>query len=580
VSDVFVYDRANGILSLVSAVDLTATTFGDDESYAPSISSDGSRVAFASRATNLDPTYIDTNESADIFLRKTVYTTTMMVSVSFFGEPANADSYTPAISPEGDFIAYASDASTLDLYADLNGVRDIYLYNMGTGLTRLISRGLNGSSSNGRSVAPDISRTGSHITYPSRATNLVANDTNNEWDVFAYYRFGEIPTFLTIPSNIPGYPGDAVSVPVNFDSHGQSVDSTTFSVDFDETCLTYNSTNFTLPVTSNGSVSYSISDTDGELDFAIRSNTIPSVPLANGTLAYINFIVKTTCQALLPGATRTARVGFSTDPRASFGINGISLPGITSDGSVVVFGGILGDCNDDQAVDAGDLTALVLEIFDGDGNVPANVPEGTFVGNPVGCNPNQDLLVDAGDISCEVMLIFDPYAPCAWGGSLMSVNPTSSIASIDNANLNIAAAVPGPAKSQVKLPITLASNGHPISSLIFSVDYDRTWLSYASVTFNLPDGFVADMTERQNGKLDFVIYASTPGLSLPDGVIADLILTTGKTTQTTLSSVFFNYEPPVSLGSTAGESVVVDPEDGSVWTFVMGNFLPFTVVAP
>ena len=586
-SDVFAYDRLYNELQLISAVDGTTTTFGDNESYAPSASYDGSRVAFASRASNLvdlnDDTIFDddTNGVADIFVRKTVYTSTVMISVSFFGGLANADSYTPAISPDGMFVAYASDASTLDLYDDMNGVRDIFLYDMGTSLTRLISLSYNGMSSNGRSVAPDISRSGSQVTYPSRATNLVNNDTNNFWDVFAYNRFGVIPTFLNIPSNIPGHPGEAVNVPVNFDGNGHTVDSTTFSVDFDETCLTYNSTTFTLPGTSEGSVSYSATDTDGELDFAVRANTNPAVPLEDGSLAVINFTVKTSCQAVPPDGTRYVRVGFSDDPRASFGSNGQSIPGTTADGSVVVLTGYLGDCNSDGKVDAGDLTAIVLEIFDGDGNVPADVPGGTFPGNPVGCNPNQDLVVDAGDISCEVMVIFDPYASCACASCLVTDDTGVKISSLDeNASLSIAAQVPGPAGRTVHLPITLATKGNPINSLVFSVDYDHTWLSYGSVTFNLPDGFHSDVSLGLNGMLNFVIYASTPGLLLPDGPIADLILTVGKPDQTRLSSVFFNYEPPVSLGNTAGESVAVNAESGSVWTFISGNFLPFTVVAP
>lgn len=583
-SDVFAYDRKYATLYLISAVDGQTTIFGNNESFAPSISQDGSIVAFASRATNLDPTFIDDNLSVDIFKRRPLSTPplTELISVSFFGGLANANSYTPAISPDGKFIAYASDASNLDLYPDMNGERDIFLYEMNTGLTRLISRGYNGISSNGRSVAPDISRMGSHITYPSRASNLVINDSNGVWDVFAYYRFGEIPTFLTIPSNIPGYPNEQVNVPVNFTSNGQSVDSTTFSVDFDETCLTYNSTAFTLPSTSEGSVTYNALDTDGELDFVIRAKTTPAVPLVDDTLAVINFSVKTSCQAVPPDGTYYAPVGFSSDPRASFGSNGQSIPGTTADGSVVVLSGYLGDCNNDGKVDAGDLTALVLEIFDGDGNVPADVTGGTFPGNPVGCNPNQDLVVDAGDISCEVMVIFDSSAPCACGGSLQSLTPLATISSLGDASLSIPAEVPAPARSAVKLPITLATNGNLVNSLVFSVDYDRTWLTYGSVVFSLPDGFTADVSIGTDGKLDFVIYTLTPGSALSDGVIAELTLNVGRPDQTTLSPVFFNPEPPVSLGDTSGESVSVTADSGSVQAFwwYMRNFLPFTVVAP
>jgi len=65
-----------------------------------------------------------------------------------------------------------------------------------------------------------------------------------------------------------------------------------------------------------------------------------------------------------------------------------------------------GDCNADYRLDAGDLAALPMEIFDGDGDAPADTPGGTFPGNPVGCNPNGDAVVDAADVSCMVLLVF------------------------------------------------------------------------------------------------------------------------------------------------------------------------------
>ena len=594
VSDIFAYDRLYGVTLLVSARAGTDDTFGNGKSYTPSVNNYGNSIAFTSKATNLDPNYTDTNGMADVFVRQVVYENTVMVSVSFFGEPANANSYTPSISGDGKFIAFASDASTLDLYNDMNGERDIFLHDMNTGLTRLISRAYTGGQSNGRSVAPAVSYLGRFVTFPSRATNLVSDDTNNKWDVFVFDGQGTTPTFLSIPANIPGYSGESVSVPIDFASTGPSVDAATFSVDFDETCLIYNSTSFSLPSTSAGAVGYDASDTDGELDFVIQPVSSPPVALVDGQIALINFTVDSACQAPVDG-TRTVYVGFSVDPRASFGANGVSVVGATTDGTVVVLDGYLGDCNGDTDVDAGDLSALVLEIFDGDGNVPADVPFGEFGGGTVGCNPNQDLLVDAGDVSCEVMLLFDPGAPCGGGSGLLSYSTPYGTVSTEatNASLSIAAQVSGPAKSNVSMPITLASNGSTVSSLVFSVDYDRSWLNFDpvdadqngipdNVMLYLPNGFQAAVSLGEAGELDFIIYAMSPDVTLPDGVIASVNLTVGKPDVTTLAPVFFFYDPPVSLGSTAGESVPVTADGGSVWAYwwVTRNFLPFTVIAP
>ena len=71
-----------------------------------------------------------------------------------------------------------------------------------------------------------------------------------------------------------------------------------------------------------------------------------------------------------------------------------------------------GDCNADGKVGAGDLSALVLEIFDGDGSAAADAPGGTYAGDPVGCDANGDALIGAGDLSCAVLIVFNGAGAC------------------------------------------------------------------------------------------------------------------------------------------------------------------------
>jgi hypothetical protein len=71
-----------------------------------------------------------------------------------------------------------------------------------------------------------------------------------------------------------------------------------------------------------------------------------------------------------------------------------------------------GDCNVDGQVDAADLTSLVLEIFDGDGDAAMDVPGGSFPGNPRGCDPNADSRINAGDLACGALLIFGTPGGC------------------------------------------------------------------------------------------------------------------------------------------------------------------------
>ena len=71
-----------------------------------------------------------------------------------------------------------------------------------------------------------------------------------------------------------------------------------------------------------------------------------------------------------------------------------------------------GDCNADQVINAGDMSGLALELFDGDGTLPAAVRGGTYPGEPTGCNANGDGAVDAADMSCLVLKIFGSPGAC------------------------------------------------------------------------------------------------------------------------------------------------------------------------
>ena len=64
-----------------------------------------------------------------------------------------------------------------------------------------------------------------------------------------------------------------------------------------------------------------------------------------------------------------------------------------------------GNCNGHGAINAADISCLVLELFDGDGKLPTDTPGGTFPGTAAS-DANEDGVVDAADISCTVRIIF------------------------------------------------------------------------------------------------------------------------------------------------------------------------------
>jgi hypothetical protein len=283
------------------------------------------------------------------------------------------------------------------------------------GLTTRISLDINGEMPNDHSFAPMVAAYGRHVGYVSEATDLVENDRNLHWDVFAYDSQRTIPIFLSIPSSIPASTGTIVTVPVYFSGNDSNIDAAEFSIDYDEECLSFDGSNptairFMLSSGFYTGATYNPNETSSEIDVSIYSFTNPRMAIPDGVIMTIELQVKATCAAP-PGSSRSARVGFSNDPIPSFGNSGVSVSGLALDGFVRILPGLLGDCNGDNRIDAGDLSALVLEIFDGDGMLPGDTPNvnpvtNLFAGNAVGCNPNQDYVVDAGDISCTVNIIF------------------------------------------------------------------------------------------------------------------------------------------------------------------------------
>jgi len=178
--DIVLYDADTGALSLVSRRGVAGVQ-GDDESFAPTISGDGSKVAFGSRATNLIGN--DTNRKADIFVRDLVAGATSRVSTDSSGRQPNNTSFDAAISPDGGFVALSSLASNL-VNGDTNGARDVFLKNLSTGkMTRAsVTNGERQASSS--SGLEDISANGRWVVFSSYASNLVKGDDNNKGDVF------------------------------------------------------------------------------------------------------------------------------------------------------------------------------------------------------------------------------------------------------------------------------------------------------------------------------------------------------------------------------------------------------------
>ncbi len=153
----------------------------NNRSKQPSISADGRYVAFTSEGANLVEK--DLNGVMDVFVRDLVKKTTTRVSVSSNGLEGNQASYWPFISADGRYVTFTSEADNL-VETDPNTYGDVFLHDLKTGKTELISVAINGNSGNDLSFWSSISSDGRYVVFMSQATNLVASDLNDSWDIF------------------------------------------------------------------------------------------------------------------------------------------------------------------------------------------------------------------------------------------------------------------------------------------------------------------------------------------------------------------------------------------------------------
>src|SRR3989442_1497918 len=113
--------------------------------------------------------------------------TTERVSVTSGGTEGNGASLGSALSADGRFVAFQSDATNL-APGDTNGATDVFVRDRQTGMTERVSVASDGTQANNASSYPALSADGRFVAFQSDATNLVAGDTNGATDVFVHDR--------------------------------------------------------------------------------------------------------------------------------------------------------------------------------------------------------------------------------------------------------------------------------------------------------------------------------------------------------------------------------------------------------
>ncbi|HYC22051.1 MAG TPA: DUF4215 domain-containing protein, partial [Candidatus Bathyarchaeia archaeon] len=125
--------------------------------------------------------------------------TTERVSLGPGGVQANNVSDFPALSADGRFVAFQSDATNL-VAGDTNFHTDIFVYDRQNDTIERVSVDSNGVQANDDCLNPAMSADGRFVAFESRATNLIANDTNGVLDVFVHDRTTGVTERVSVDS--------------------------------------------------------------------------------------------------------------------------------------------------------------------------------------------------------------------------------------------------------------------------------------------------------------------------------------------------------------------------------------------
>ena len=349
---------------------------------------------------------------------------------------------------------------------------------------------------------------------------------------------------LSIPNDVSAMPGQTVSVPITFDSDGAEISGVTFSLDYDRSCLSFDPTDsdsdglpdsvsLTLPPEFDRTLVAAAPDDAGrEIDFVLADIVYPLTAMSDGVIVQIGLNVAS--DATCWGAT-TDIAFWPNSPATYFGTDGQELMGVTEDGSVRI-------------------------------SVPTSTPTSTPTQSPT---PTPTFTNTPTSTPTPTFTPTATHTPTA--------TPVPAIPSLSIPN--DVSAMPG---QTVSVPITFDSDGAEISGVTFSLDYDRSCLSFDptdsdsdglpdSVSLTLPPEFdrtlVAAAPDDAGREIDFVLADIVyPLTAMSDGVIVQIGLNVASdaTCWGATTDIAFWPNSPATYFGTDGQELMGVTEGGSV----------------
>lgn len=142
--------------------------------------------------------------------------TVVRVSTDSSDKEASGSSIGGVFSTDGTHVLFDSNASNL-VADDTNDVYDVFVKDIKTGEIIRISTDAMGKQANGNSFGVVFSADGSKVLFESAASNLVANDNNGQIDIFLKdLKTGEI-TLVSANGSAEGFNGNSYGVALSAD---------------------------------------------------------------------------------------------------------------------------------------------------------------------------------------------------------------------------------------------------------------------------------------------------------------------------------------------------------------------------
>jgi Tol biopolymer transport system component len=179
--DLFVKDLATGAVTRVSTDASGGQQGADNLAFFTTVafSPDSSKVIFTSSGSGLTPGQV----GEGVFIKDLGTGAITLVSTSSGGVQNNDLAYRATFSPDGTKVVFDSPATNL-IGADGNFSYDVFVKDLGTGAVTLVSANATGTQGDGASFGGMFSPDGARVLFSSDAANLVGGDADGTRDIF------------------------------------------------------------------------------------------------------------------------------------------------------------------------------------------------------------------------------------------------------------------------------------------------------------------------------------------------------------------------------------------------------------